>query len=537
MFSPRQKIIWFAFVSRIFIILSQTIFNLLIPDHNAHVFISPQDPDSQVSWLDRGVDLFLGGLKRWDAQYFLHIAQYGYTYENCLAFFPLFPLTVRYLAYALSQVLGSILNYHSLLLLSGAALNVFYFIKSADALHKLSLKVLKSESFAYKASILYCVNPGSIFFTAYYSESLFAWLTFQGMLRCTGQETLRFTNIDIVSSIPISLSIITRSNGFLNLGFILYASFKNVMEKTLPEIIHRYRTLKYKILIPLLSLPLIASFMALALTVALSILPFILIQMYNYYKFCVHHEHNLPQYLVEGEWVLPGQAKGEWCNTTFPMAYTYVQRHYWNVGFLNYYQWKQIPNFLLAAPILVIIFVNCYKFIMQNLRHSLKLGVNVARFQRTTSYDSAASKSKKIGKTFNGQFLYDPDMFVYIVHGLSLAVFCIFFVHVQVTTRLLASASPLLYWFMATKIKAQPSKMTEQNHINEHFRKIGTTGRLSGDFFTITNLEGVNNMYSRWRTFILSKNISDKSFKLIKLYFLGYVIIGTICFCNFYPWT
>lgn len=537
MFSPRQKIVWFAFVTRVFIVVSQAVFNLLIPDHAAHVFISPQDPEAVVTWADKAVDLFLGGLKRWDAHYFLHIAQYGYTYENSLAFFPLFPLAVRYSAYALHQVVGSLLNYHSLLLISATVLNVFFFIKSADALHRLSLRVLKSESLAYKAAILYCVNPGSVFFTAFYSESLFAWLTFLGMLRCTGQETLRFTNVDILSSIPISLSIITRSNGMLNLGFILYASFKNVMEKTLPEIFHRYRTLKYKILIPLLSLPLIASFMAVSLTIAISILPFILIQMYNYYKFCIHHDHNLPQYLVEGEWVLPGQAKGEWCNETLPMAYSYVQKHYWNVGFLNYYQWKQIPNFLLATPILAIVLLHCYRFITQNLRHCLRLGINLARFQRTTSYDSAASKSKKIGKNFSAQLFYDSDMFVYIVHGASLSIFCILFVHIQVTTRLLASASPLLYWFMAAKIKAQPSKMTEQNHINEHFRKIGTTGRLSGDFFTITNLEGVTNMYSKWRTFILSKNITDKSFKLIKLYFLGYLIIGTICFSNFYPWT
>lgn len=536
MLTPRQKILWFAFTSRIFIICIQVVFNLFVPDHNAHVFISPPDPDISVSWLDRGVDIVLGGLKRWDAQYFLHISQYGYTYENCLAFFPLFPLTVRYLAYIFSYVIGSLFNFHSLLIISATILNIFYFVKSADALHRLSLKVLKSESLAYKASILYCINPGSIFFTAPYSESLFAWLSFQGMLRCTEVETLRFTNIDILSSIPIGLSLVTRSNGILNLGFILYASFKNVIEKTLPEIFHRYRTLRYRILTPLLSWPLVASVMALVLTLVLSVLPFLLIQVYNYIKFCIPHEHNLPQHLIEGEWILPGQAKGEWCNSSLPVAYSYVQKHYWNVGFLKYYHWKQIPNFILATPILVIVLYNCYKFLRQHLRHSLKLGISVARFQRTVSYDSAASKSIRSSK-INSTYTYDPDMFVYVVHGLFLALFSLFFVHVQVTTRMLASSSPLLYWFMALRIKATPSKMAEQNHINEHFRKIGASGRISGDYFAIANLEGINNMCSKWKTFVLSNNFPDVTFKLTKLYFLGYFFIGTVCFCNFFPWT
>ena len=54
--------------------------------------------------------------------------------------------------------------------------------------------------------------------------------------------------------------------------------------------------------------------------------------------------------------------KPNWCrdendNSQSPFSfhlYSHVQRKYWNVVFLRYFTWKQVPNFLLAAPILCI---------------------------------------------------------------------------------------------------------------------------------------------------------------------------------------
>lgn len=530
MYSPRQKLLWFAFSTRVVVLVLQALTNFIIPDHVPNVFVSPEDASLRRTWGDAAVDTLLSGLKRWDAQYFIHIAQYGYTYENCLAFFPFFPLVVRYVSYGLNSVVGSFLNIHSSILISATVVNLIMFIKSADVLHRLSLRILRSESKAYKAVVLYCVNPASIFFSAPYSETLFAFMSFYTMLKCTENETLRFANIDIVSGLPAGFSMITRSNGSVNLGFIFYTSFKNVIERTLPEIAYKYRTLKRRIILPFLLLPLVTSCVSLFLTVIIALIPFVLVQTYNYLKFCVPGQHNLPEFLSNTEFVLPGRGDSPWCNSSLPLSYQYIQNHYWDVGLFKYYRLKQIPNFLLASPILFLIMYHCMSYIKNNPKLCVTLGIR-SNFGYT---NKVPYRQKQYSKSFGAN---DPSFFVYIVHMIFLCIFCIMFVHIQVSTRLLASASPVLYWIGSYKMNVGPTPTSDQNTINEHFRRIGIGKRIPSHHLSIANLEGVDNMYSKWKTFIISRWMPDFQSRLIQYYFLGYFLIGTVLFSNFYPWT
>lgn len=493
MYTPRKKVLWFAIVSRIAVFILQAIFNALIPDHHADAFRRPSDPAEKVSPWDRIVYFLLDGLTRWDGEYYLHVARYGYTYENTLAFYPLYPGMIRVVGAALLKVLP-MLNIQSTMILAAALINLACFVKSAIILYDLTERVFEDTVTAYKTAILYCISPAGIFFSAAYSESMFAYLTFYTMLgsiRC--MPTIYF---------PLALSTLVRSNGVVNIGFPVYFSLKNIYNSAPKETRQKRNILSTAWHI--LKLVTLNNCFTLMSTIIISVSPFLLLQLYNYVKFCTstYDTSLLPthilQYAVENNLVLPGAESSAWCNASVPLAYSYVQKTYWNVGFLRYYRFQQIPNFILAFPILLIM-LHCVKeFLFEHKNEFYSLGL----------FDSKA-KSENI----NHVKKYPLNMFVFVIHGLFLTTFCLFFVHIQVSTRLLASASPLMYWYCALIMSHKYTDRVDLQY------------------------ESKGNVSSKWKVFFLSQERYTLQDKLVLSYFIGYTIIGCFMFSNFLPWT
>ncbi|XP_051162393.1 GPI mannosyltransferase 2 [Leptopilina boulardi] len=491
MYGPRKKVWWFAITSRIIIIFLQFVFNFLCSDHDADAFSSPRNPREKHSIFDNVITFLFEGLTRWDAQYLIHIAKYGYTYENTLAFFPLYPMTIRCIA-MLVRIVFFVLNDHSVIVLTAIGINLIFFIKSAVILFDLSLNVLKDVSLAYKATILYCLNPASIFFSAAYSESMFAYLTFRSMLASVENNPY--------ISLPLSLSTLVRSNGLTNLGFPVYNWVKSMMNTAVPNFVseYKYYSSKWSIIFDFRHIYL--SICQIVTVVLLSIVPFCLFQIYNYSKFCIPQANvtDLPPYIVhysiENNLVLPGSIQLPWCDLAIPIAYSSVQERYWNVGFMRYYQIKQIPQFLLAFPILYIMLKFNIKFLKEHRRNLVNL-----------SFFKTKEKNENTVKTF-----YPLSMFPFVIHSLFLTCFCIFIVHIQISTRLLASASPVMFWYCAFALSYK-SKSSE--------------------------FDELNNLHSKWKVFLLTQKKYSKSDIFILSYFLSYIVIGTFMFSNFLPWT
>lgn len=478
----RRNIIKTALVSRLLVIILQYIFNHLFDDHDAGVFIYPKVNTTE-TFTDKVVTHLFGGFLKWDAHYFMHIAKYGYTYENTVAFFPLFPLIGSVLSKCLSFI--DFLNEDSLILLIFITINFFTFIFAALTLFDLTKKFY-SDKFSYYSALLFCWNPASIFFTTPYTECIFSYLTFRSILNCIllyqkyACFKRRIEPQDLFYLLPIGLSVITRSNGLLNIGFFLY-----VLVCMFMRILIQIRSGSFFAVIKKISL-ILAFTLFTFLGVILSFSPFHAFQLFCYNVFCKDFSVKLPiqveAYAEKNDFVLLGtysKHNQSWCNDKLPIAYSYVQKHYWNVGFLNYYEFKQIPNFLLAAPILIIFIRGCIKYIKINRPKKIK---DIFKF------DISAART---------HFVFEnPNIYVFIIHGLFLSVSCLFFLHIQVSTRFLCSSSPLLYWFCAYYM-------------------------IDGKEFC--NLDDFRRFSSR-KKYIIS-------------YFLSYFIVGTAMFCNFLPWT
>ncbi|KAL6966273.1 hypothetical protein U1Q18_032056 [Sarracenia purpurea var. burkii] len=139
---------------------------------------SPSPPASSV--LFPRIAMAIEGSIVWDSVYFVRIAQCGYEYEQSYAFLPMLPLSISLLsrtgrlrfdgsvAIDIRDLLGFISE--AVLGLSGYVICNIAFVLAAVFLYRLSVIILKNREGALRASILFCFNPASIFYSSIHLE-------------------------------------------------------------------------------------------------------------------------------------------------------------------------------------------------------------------------------------------------------------------------------------------------------------------------------------------------------------------------------
>jgi len=457
---------------------------------------------------------------RWDSVHMIKIAAEGYTHEHQLVFFPLFPAFINWTASLLLSMatlldLNLHLTYHERLLISALSLNILFFALACAVLQSLIWIIAPNvDKRTFDAAILlFCCNPAGVFFSMVYTESAFALLSWLGFLMFA-------QGYDIASAIPLCLASLLRSNGSLNVIVIGFMWLRRWSQKS--------ETPKH-----------LRADSSVLLVFSAIIMPIVLLNMVHLHILCseslvcttclcpVDIANLLP---TLSSWFLRSTDADSpllrlstdaqtlalcelQSNALFPpVVYAYLQSKYWNVGFLRQYQWKQIPNFLLALPIWCISTHTIYTYLctiyaLWRVEHGATGAVaTIASAKKSkkkknkgTTEILKASANITHSTTDTAMTLYTllierPET-PYIAHLCVLLLVGMFYAHVQVSTRLICSASPIIYLGMAQLAERQDLKCVFRTPLG----KVAVS----------------------W----------------IYVYVLVYSVLGTILHCNYYPWT
>jgi len=342
------------------------------------------------------VDKVFGMFGHWDGVFFLEIAEHGYHWDKFYAFFPGYPLLLRIVADSVLAPLSSILAYRSTLVVAGFLVSHASFVVAAVMLYKLGCIVIKDATHAYYAALLFCVNPASIFCSAFYTESLFCALTFGGLV-CLASERERGILFTVLGGVLFVGAASTRSNG---ITYCLYLAHSGLFR--VHGMLRTGSTAQWG----LVAVQVVLCFAMIA--------PYLFHLRSAYLSFCVPLDESSPV----------------WCSGSVPNIYSHCQKAYWGLGLWKYYQLKQLPNFVLAGPVLGL-----------SVKASWLYGA--ADPVRFFSGGLKTSDPTRTGGGFTG-----PAVGVYIYHWIAVLVLAAPVIHIQVLTRLLV-ATPPLYWYAA----------------------------------------------------------------------------------------
>jgi phosphatidylinositol glycan class V len=234
--------------------------------------------------------------------------------ENELAFYPGFPLLIR--ALSLPPFSPDVIaNF----------LPSFFYLLSSVVLYRLTLQVGYTAVFARRVSLFWAISPISIFSFAPYTESMFCFFSFLGML-----QWVRGLRVSALLCFVVAAG--TRSNGVFLAGFFCWS----VVGEMFPigdcsdgMFVGFVRSFRQS--------PRMKVRVGNIVCAILCVVPSAAFAWFANWAFC------------------PGLV---WCGQA---PYGYVQAKYWGVGFLRYWKLRQLPNLMLAVPITSFVVILCLK--------------------------------------------------------------------------------------------------------------------------------------------------------------------------------
>ena len=137
-----------------------------------------------------------------------------------MAFYPFFPMIIRIFGSLIHAFIPMISLRYSMIL-AGVIINNLAFVAAGFVLFHLVFKITRNLKESLIAVYVFCWNPASIFFSSVYTESIYSLITFSGIYILEQQSHSRINQL--YAALIFSLAFMTRSNGFLNIGYIGFA--------------------------------------------------------------------------------------------------------------------------------------------------------------------------------------------------------------------------------------------------------------------------------------------------------------------------
>jgi len=204
-----------------------------------------------------------------------------------------------------------------------------------------------------------------------------------------------------VAALAFALATSFRANGVLLLGFLVWDALWK------PSLRLEARS-TFRLAVDLLTVLLFC---------AMTFFPFGFFQIWAFTRLC------------------PGRP---WCNAPVPLAYSFIQSHYWSVGLFRYWTLAQLPNFVLAAPLLC-------------------LGVwGLYRYMATAPSLATVLLAPWRGTIRSAEPIARLEL-AYVLHSAALLALLLFASHVQIVLRLGSPGGlPMLWWAAAALYKRRP---------------------------------------------------------------------------------
>ncbi|CZT15454.1 related to GPI mannosyltransferase 2 [Ramularia collo-cygni] len=298
-------------------------------DTSTQLFLQRSGSIRSPSSFTSSIEHLASKLTRWDAIYFVSSSSQGQIFEQEWAFSGVFAqLTAALTTVFPSNVCTSAIACHAL---SGIIISHISHLLAVLCLYKLTFEILsiRNGEIAFTAAFLHIISPAGLFLSAPYGESTFAAAHFAGQLcyvlarkNVTATPAGAFLLL-LLSGVLIGFATTIRSNGLLTGSIFFWDAISFIPQ--LRDIITRrnFRALTFY-----------AGIVAAGILIGAG---YIIPQALAYQEFCTADN------------IRP------WCEKGLPSIYTFVQERYWNVGFLRYWTVSNIPLFLLATPMLLML--------------------------------------------------------------------------------------------------------------------------------------------------------------------------------------